>query len=65
MSNVSDEHRKYYERKNRCRKCHSKNLAEAVLKMVPVEKGKDFVDRTNKYFCNNCGHSGYIDELLP
>jgi uncharacterized protein with PIN domain len=53
----------YYDKKNRCPKCNSRNLAETHLDPPSIIPGKEYRDRINKTICNECGWQGYIDDL--
>ena len=66
---IRDEIRLYYDKKNRCPRCNSKELAETDLGKLNYEETiiryGGFKDRKNKTACTNCNWMGYIDELRP
>lgn len=59
----------YYDKKNRCPVCNSKEIADTALGKINIEdtikKYGEFKDRKNKTACSNCGWMGYIDDLKP
>lgn len=59
---VRDDIRYYYERKVRCPKCGSKNLAETSITILDLPEGK-YVDKKNTTICNDCQWRGFVDDL--
>lgn len=60
---LTDEIYRYYDRKTKCPKCHSKHLVETAIDIVEgLPEGK-YKDRKNTTACMDCDWRGFIDDL--
>ena len=60
--NLTDEQRRYYDRKLRCPVCNRK-VVETFLTPPAYIQEKIYVDRINKVICSECGWQGVVDNL--
>ena len=58
-----DRVRFYYDNKNRCPKCNSRNLVETEINILDIPEGKEYIDRKNITICRECMWRGVIDDL--
>jgi len=62
VNEIDKKIRDYYESKNRCPVCNSRNLADTEIHILDMDP-KNYRDRKNITICKECGWRGYIDDL--
>ena len=62
MVKVTDEIKRYYEKKTTCPRCKSKNLAETAINILDLPEGR-YKDIKNTTMCLECQWRGPVDSL--
>lgn len=60
---ITDEIKRYYDKKIYCPNCGSKDLPNTSINIIEMKPGEKYKDTVNQTYCNNCRWRGCIDKL--